>query len=159
MAGDQAVASALKAIEEAHAFTKLPDARRIMVAIGLQESQLVHRYQVLDNGRKGPARGWPQFEQGGIKGVMRHKASKNLAGLICRAHGVDFDAKAIWSAMEHDDILAAVFARLLLWTDPYPLPTDEDGAWALYAERTWKPGKPHRDRWTGNWHKAAELLS
>jgi hypothetical protein len=31
-----------------------------------------------------------------------------------------------------DDMLACVFARLLLWTDPRPLPASEDAGWAAY---------------------------
>lgn len=153
-----AVASAIAAIEAAHAFTRLPDARRILTAIGLQESRLIARYQELDNGRKGPARGFLQFEQGGIRGVMKHPASRELARAICKAHGVAFEPKSIWAEMEHDDVLCAVYGRLLLWTDPYPLPTDEAGAWELY-DRTWRPGKPHPDRWPANWKRAGELLA
>jgi hypothetical protein len=37
----------------------------------------------------------------------------------------------------------------LLLTDPYQLPPrgDFEGSWALYAQRTWRPGKPHRETW------------
>ena len=47
------------------------------------------------------------------------------------------------AALEHDDVLAAAFGRLLLWTDPRAPPAvgDESGAWALYL-RCWRPGKP-----------------
>ena len=34
-----------------------PEALQLQLAIGLQESKLVHRWQVLNGGRKGPARG------------------------------------------------------------------------------------------------------
>ncbi|MCY1303002.1 hypothetical protein D9M70_526890 [compost metagenome] len=56
-----------------------------------------------------------------------------------------FSAGAIWRALEHDDVLAAGFARLLLWSDPKPLPLagDEQGAFDLYL-RTWRPGAYHR---------------
>ena len=49
---------------------------------------------------------------------------------------------------QHDDALAAVAARLLLFTDPKKLPelSDAAGAWNLYV-RTWRPGKPHRKTW------------
>ena len=43
-----------------------PEARVMMLAIGLQESRFVHRRQI-----KGPARGFWQFEQGGgVIGVV-----------------------------------------------------------------------------------------
>jgi hypothetical protein len=54
----------------------------------------------------------------------------------------------VYNSLAHDDVLAAAFARLLLWTDPQRLPSlgDADGAWALYL-RTWRPGKPHPQTW------------
>jgi hypothetical protein len=54
----------------------------------------------------------------------------------------------VWAALERDDVLAFAFGRLLLWTDPKPLPGEHDAAsgWDLYV-RTWRPGKPHPERW------------
>ncbi|MNY10013.1 hypothetical protein D3C86_1429660 [compost metagenome] len=48
---------------------------------------------------------------------------------------------AIWNAIEQDGLLAAALTRLLLWSDPRPLPAvgDEEAALALYL-RTWRPG-------------------
>jgi len=112
-------------------------ARVLLHAINLQENPLRLEQQV-----KGPARGDYQFEKGGgVKGVMTHAASKKLAEEVCRARGVAFDAESIYQAIGRDPILAAALARLLIWTDPKPLPAadDEAGAWALYL-RTWRPG-------------------
>jgi hypothetical protein len=136
-----------------------------LYAIGLQESGLQHRYQLPRNPnrpgeplRKGPARGLWQFELGGgVVGVMTHAASKAHAERICEMRGVAFDAFAVWSALEHDDVLAAVFARLLLWTDPKPLPAlgAVEEAWAYYL-RTWRPGSPHKSAWPRNYAAALE---
>ena len=62
--------------------------------------------------------------------------------------------RRVYQAFEHDDVLAAIFARLLLWTDPYSLPKlgDADGAFNLYI-RTWRPGAYSR----GNAHGRAKL--
>ncbi|MBF8676231.1 hypothetical protein IRZ53_17700 [Pseudomonas fulva] len=112
-------------------------ARVLMYAISLQENPKRYEQQV-----GGPARGDYQFEKGGgVRGVMTHPASKALAQDVCRARGVAFDAEAIYQAIGRDPILAAALARLLIWTDPKPLPaaTDEQGAWDLYL-RTWRPG-------------------
>lgn len=120
-----------------------------MLAIGLQESRFTHRYQVVDGGGKGPARGFWQFERGGgVKGVLTHSASREMAIALCGARGVPADPQSVWLAMETDDVLAAGFARLLLFTDPQPIPdvSDVDGAWSCYV-RNWRPGKPHRDSW------------
>lgn len=97
----------------------------------------------------GPARGLWQFElAGGVRGVLNHPASRQHALAVCVARGVAPDPAAVWAALERDDVLAAAFARLLLWTDPQALPATNDpaGGWALY-ERTWRPGKPHPQRW------------
>lgn len=123
-----------------------PQSRVMLLAIGLQESRFEHRRQM----GNGPARGFWQFEQGGgVKGCVNHAASAPYLRQLCTARGVAFNAPAIWLAIEHDDVLAAGLARLLLFTDPYKLPavTDQGGAWELYADRCWRPGKPHPETW------------
>lgn len=123
----------------------------MLLAIGLQESRFTHTYQIVQGkpSAKGPARGWWQFERmGGVHGVLTHVASKPHALAICRARNVQPTAKDVWERLEHDQILAAAFTRLLLWTDPRSLPKlgDEQGAWDLYM-RVWRPGKPHLRTW------------
>lgn len=124
----------------------------MLFAIGLQESGFLHRRQM----GNGPARGFWQFERdGGTAGVLRHKASYLHALAVCKLRGLTDlkEAELIkghtpnsiveraYHAFERDDVLAAVFARLLLWTDPKSLPElgDVDGAFSLYI-RTWRPG-------------------
>lgn len=116
----------------------------LLLAIGLQESGLVHRHQI-----GGPAHGLLQFERGGgVRGVMSHPASKDHAARVCIERGVEPTVVAAFDAIEFDDVLAMAFGRLLLWTDPEPLPDVQDaqGAWDLYL-RVWRPGKPHRHTW------------
>lgn len=124
-----------------------PLARVILAAIGFQESG----YQVRIQYGNGPARSYWQFEKGSIKGVMLHKASARLAMEICEKRGVDFNSELIWKAMEVDDVLGAAFARLLMYTDPNPLPDNQADAWEMYAKRLWRPGKPHPDKWPASW--------
>ncbi|MHC3750681.1 hypothetical protein ACYKDZ_17575 [Stutzerimonas stutzeri] len=127
-----------------------------MLAIGLQESRFQHRRQI-----GGPARGFWQFEQGGgVRGVLRHPASREHALAVCRVRNVIATEGAVYAALEHDDVLAAAFARLLLWTDPKALPAlgDEQAAWDLYL-RTWRPGKPHRHTWDALYAKALEAVA
>lgn len=155
---DNAIAPALKMLP---AHMDSPQARVMLLAICGQESGLRHRVQITDGGGRGPARGLAQFEvgskasRGGVWGVYLHPASRELLRGICAARDVAHNPPAIWAELEHDDILALAVARLLLYTDPQPLPavTDEPGAWACYL-RTWRPGKPHPDRWPPN-HRAA----
>ncbi len=127
-----------------------------MLAIGLQESRFEHRRQI-----GGPARGFWQFEQGGgVRGVLRHSASREHALAVCRVRNVIATESAVYAALENDDVLAAAFARLLLWTDPKALPAlgDEQAAWDLYL-RTWRPGKPHRHTWDALYAKALEAVA
>lgn len=135
-----------------------PAAVTMLVAISGQEAGYTARYQVLSSGNKGPARGLWQFERGGgVAGVMTHRSSKAHAIALCKHFNVVFDDRAIWTALETNDQLAACFARLLLITDPRPLPPphpfNEQAAWDTYL-RNWRPGKPHRNRWGAHWIKA-----
>ena len=129
-----------------------PDARVMLLAIGLQESRFMYRYQKLVGQpyRKGPALGYWQFEKGGgVQGVLNHPSSMLHARDICASRNVLPTADDVWPELETDDILAAAFARLLLWTDRAPMPkttASHDEAWNCYY-RCWRPGLPKRDTW------------
>ncbi|SKC78207.1 hypothetical protein SAMN05445504_2355 [Burkholderia sp. CF099] len=126
-----------------------PEARVMLLSIGLQESRFMARQQV-----GGPARGFWQFEQGtpvskgGVWGIYLHASSQYWLSGLCDARGVPFDAGSIYNALDKDDVLAAGVARLALFTDPQKLPATSDatGSWALY-QRVWRPGKPRPDTW------------
>ena len=125
------------------------EARVMLYAIGLQESRFTHRAQVIDGGGKGPARGYWQFERaGGVRGVLRHPASKFWMHSVCNARNVPAQETSVWLAMETDDVLAAAAARLLLFTDPSKLPAIGEQSEALrYYLRNWRPGKRHPRTW------------
>lgn len=130
-------------------------ARLMMLTIQKQEDPEERRYQVVrrvdgtlpqnivgPKTAKGPARGLWQFEAGGgIHGVLTHKKTRDHIRIICDHYNVPATAKACWEAVENNDVLAACFARLLLWSDPLPLPkiNEPESAWDLYL-RTWRPG-------------------
>lgn len=138
-----------------------PEAEAMLLAIGLQESLLIHRRQI-----GGPARGLLQFETGGVRGVLTHQHSRSHALAVCSARGVEPTTAAVYAALEHDDVLAMAVGRLLLWTDPKPLPDvgKADEAWALYL-RTWRPGAAKRDhdnllrKWRGNYARVCAELA
>lgn len=91
---------------------------------------------------KGPARGLWQFERGGgVKGVMNHKSTSDLARKACHTFGVAFVPEVVHLELEKNPRLAAVFARLLLWTDPSVVPRagGHDSAFSMYL-RVWRPG-------------------
>jgi hypothetical protein len=89
---------------------------------------------------------------------MSHSATTEMARVLCRDRNVPFDPGAAWGRLEFDDVLAAGFARLLLWSDPKPLPRDMEGAWQSYSERTWRPGKPHFKTWPAFWEQARTFV-
>ncbi len=137
----------------------------------LQEDPQQHRRQW----PTGPARGLWQFEpgteqsRGGIWGVYLHPASRESLRELCVDRGTPFEPEAIYERLQHDDVLAAGLARLLLFTDPARLPGlgDEEGAWQLYL-RTWRPGAftrgnatkraALRQRWARNYALALEVV-
>jgi hypothetical protein len=133
----------------------------MLTAIALQESRFLHRRQIASRAGGilafGPARGWWQFEMGGVEGVLSHHASRASAEAVCRVLGYDpADERGVHLALEHNDVLAACFARLLLWTDPRLLPQGPDKAvdgWTQYLA-TWRPGKPHATTWAGHFATA-----
>lgn len=126
-----------------------PQACVMLLAIGLQESQFEHRRQLVGKPPRptGPAKSFWQAEQGGgmIHGVRRHRLTAQIAAELIKVRNVAPNDRAVWDAVEHDDVLAAGLARLLLWTDPKALPKlgDAEGAWQLYL-RTWRPGAYER---------------
>jgi hypothetical protein len=130
----------------------------MLLAIALQESGLRSRYQVLPQGSPGPARGWWQFERGGgVRGVLGHPRAGPLALALCERYGVRPTEDAMWRAIEGHDGLAVGLARLLLWTDPAPMPTSEADGWQCYL-RCWRPGKPHPATWAGHWRTASAAV-
>lgn len=122
------------------------EARHMLVAIAVQESGLRHRRQV-----KGPARGWWQFEVNGVIGVVAHHATSRYAAEACNDLGYeDASPRELYEAMEHNDVLAAVFARLNLYWLPQALPDSAQEGWLQY-KTAWNPGKPHPERWIESW--------
>lgn len=140
------------------AFALLPqamnrlEARAMLLSIGLQESQFEARRQ----GGGGPARGFWQFERGGgVTGVLGHPSTMEASAAVCAALCYTPTVATCYTAIEHNDVLACCFARLLLWTLPDRLPTRDqsDRGWAQYLH-AWRPGKPHPASWADNFATA-----
>ena len=116
------------------------EARAMLIAIGLQESRFQHRKQL-----GGPAHGFWQFESaGGVHGILTHPVTKPIIAGVLEV--LRYTPGDCYDAIADNDVLACVFARLLLWTHPEPLPRDAAAAWGYYLA-TWRPGKPHRRTW------------
>ena len=119
-------------------------AKVLLLAIAGQESAWTERVQ----SGNGPAHGFWQFERaGGVRGVLRMAVAK----AVCARAGIPANETNVWRTMAtpSGDNLAVAFARLLLWSDPKPLPAigDEQAAYDYYV-RNWRPGKPSRERWS-----------
>lgn len=125
---------------------RTPRAQVMLLAIGRQESGFAARRQ---NG--GPARGFWQFELGGVSGVLQHKSSAPYAPIAT--------PDALMTAIENDDLIACRIARLLLYTLPQPLPAigDADDAWKQYVS-AWRPGKPRPLTWPAYYAQAVEAI-
>lgn len=132
-------------------------ARVMLLAIAGQESGFRERIQVPN----GPARSLWQFERGGgVRGVLTHPVSTHKAKAACLLLLVTPTEAAVHEAMAQNDALACTMARLLLLTDPKPLPglDQSDAGWAYYL-RNWRPGKPHPEKWVGNWRTAVAAVA
>lgn len=133
----------------------------IMLAIAGMESRCLHRRQI-------PiphAMGLWQFERGGgVAGVLQHRVTRPLVIGALERRGLPAPdkpgaAEATWRALETDDTLAAILARLLLLSDPAPLPDDPNAALGVYL-RTWRPGKPQSaTQWLNEWRVSAGALA
>jgi hypothetical protein len=147
-----------------------PEARCLLLAIGAQESGFRDRRQIIQVKRggklvavaEGPAKSFWQGERGGgmVRGVRLHPATAKYARRLYAARGVRPLDTSIWNAIERDDVLAAGLARLLLYADPYKLPAlgHEQLAWETYY-RVWKPGRPRRSEWDGNYARALAFVA
>lgn len=140
-----------------------PQARAQLIAIGLQESGFIARQQ--GGTRKKPGQGkaksfWQFEKNGGAKEVLVDITTRPILTPICDALGYpSWTARELHEAMEHNDTLATVMARLLLWKDPRSMPesTQAEKGWSIYLDR-WRPGQPHHDHWHANFTYAWELI-
>jgi hypothetical protein len=135
------------------AFSLLPggmnssEARAMLFAIGYQESGFRYRKQV-----SGPAVGFWQFERmGGVAEILSSSDTANIIRPIAKTLLYAPTPDACYAGIQHNDVLAAVFARLLLYRDPQAMPakTNPELGWIIY-KRNWRPGKPHPDQWPAN---------
>lgn len=140
----------------------IPDtlpARRMVLAVALQETRLRHRRQVASSGLEtGPAMSFWQFERGGgCVDVFHHHSVNDRMRRICFDFNIEPNSAALWTAMQFQDVVAACAARLLIYIRPQPLPTTADEGWSQYL-LAWRPGKPHPQTWAGHWATADEAV-
>ena len=153
-----AIAPALQELHQC-GIPDTPAARRFLLAIALQESALSHRRQVIaGKGEAGPAASFWQFESGGgCKGVLTHYQVADCMRRMCDHYNVAATPPGLWEAMRYQDIVAAIAARLLVYTLPDKLPTTPEAGWAQYVD-AWRPGKPHPQTWANAWETATKTV-
>jgi hypothetical protein len=146
-----------------------------LVAVALQESGLEHRRQLVKcpDGvltPVGPARGFFQFESAGV-----HQAGLNGPS-CCRDMIYSLDPCALpikgggklrgeWKplhlALEQpcNDRVACLLAAALPRSLglKWPKVGDETACWMVYF-RAWRPGMPHRERWTRSYARARDAV-
>lgn len=136
----------------------VPRAAQVMLlAIAGQESAWKYHLQ---QSAGSAAHGYWQFERmGGVNGVLTHPKVGPIAAALCKDVYVQPSATAVWGflATAAGDYLATAFARLLLWTDPAPLPTTQGDGWSCYTG-LWRPGKPRPHDWPANYQAAAAAV-
>lgn len=151
----------------------LPQVEVLMLAATRQEAPNREQCQLpVRPGKCGPARGIWQFEEGGgVRGVLRHAATRQAAIDLCHALGVEPTVEGVFAALPKadGDVLDAGFARLLFWTHPRPLPAlgDVQGAFEYYLA-TWRPGAwsrgskkqraELREKWAANYAAALAVV-
>ena len=143
-----------------------PAARALLICIALQETGLRARRQMLEardhwwESKPGKGHGFWQFERdGGVRGVMRHPAASAIVLPVIDAMLYPRDPYAVHEALIHNDVLACVLARALLYSTPDAMPAqnEPDKGWAIYI-KAWRPGKPHPESWPENYRIAWEAV-
>jgi hypothetical protein len=136
------------------------EAEALLLAIAHQESRCAARRQK----PAGPARSWWQIESQTAHAVISKWSDgrsrlKDLGALTSVGlPGGQYDLST-W--VECSELAACIIARGLLWLEPSPLPAlgDQQGAWKYYAERTWRPGKPHPETWPDAYEQAMDAVA
>ena len=144
-----------------------PAARAMLIAIALQESGLKARRQMLEardhwwESKPGKGHGFWQFERdGATRGVMvRHAAASAIVLPVLAELLYPPDPYAVHEAIIHNDVLACVLARALLYSVPASLPgQDEPGnGWEQYLS-VWRPGRPKPDTWEAHYRTAWDVV-
>jgi len=142
------------------------EARAEILTIGLQESDFVHRQQLIGSKAhwwlsiNGPATGFQQFELVGVTEVLRNPATRQRALYVCDLFGYPPEPSVIHKALVHNDLLGAVWSRLALWRVREPLAKEnnpEEG-WRQYIQ-IWAPGKAKPLKWLACWEEAWRVVN
>ena len=138
-----------------------PEARAMILAVSLQESQLEHRRQLprRAGAGPGPARGFPQFETVSLRLLLKNPATSEHLRHACASLTILPNVPAIHRAVEFQDVLGACCARLLLWALPHRLPlrSQPEEGWQQYLA-AWNPGCPRPVTWAEHYARAWQVI-
>lgn len=141
-----------------------------LLAVALQETQLIDRYQVLRRRpfRRGQGRSFYQFElgqpgptnPGGFLGLYNFRNSRVRRMFADLADEFQIpDTPATWfDLILGHDVAAVCAARALMYSDAFPIPTTSEATWLMYL-RTWNPGKPHPTPWKRNYRNSRTIVN
>jgi len=147
------------------AMDSLP-ARAMLLAIGLQESRFLYRFQgsqTFSRSDDGPAGGFWMFEPAGVRAVLAHRYAKGpiieAAARLRYTTIANMNSEQVVGILEDNDVLACVFARCLLWTHASDLPLEEEQGkgWRQYTD-LWRPGRPRPETWPALYSEAWSRL-
>ena len=139
-------------------------ARAMLYAAGLQESNLSARFQATPASsalRKGAGRGLWQMRIDDVSRLLTTNSTKERSEAISNKYVGSVHPHAVWATLEYNDVLAAIFARLMLWPDPAALPAPaavNERAALDYYIRCWRPNSPREKDWTVNWRATVEMI-
>lgn len=141
-----------------HGIEDKMSARRMLVAIAMQESNLAHRRQVSSDGTEsGPAVSFYQAELTGAGyWLLRHAVSGPILKKACADFNITATPQGVWDAIRYNDVFASIVARLNLFVLPSAMAEAVDIGWKQYLS-AWRPGKPHESTWPTNW-SAADII-
>jgi len=92
--------------------------------------------------------------------MLRHPLIGPMVRALARSLGCPITALGIWEDLlgnPNAETLAVGLARLLLWSDRYPLPTNAAEGWGVY-DRVWRPGDPHPETWPDTYAEADAVV-
>lgn len=139
-----------------------PEARGLLLAIALHESNLEHRVQRKKGGGELPhlARGFWQFEEAGVRAALGHPRNGWLRTLL-PAFALPVEPKRLHTAVAYSEIAMVLLARALLWPHPQALPRVDiaavEEAYAYYLA-CWRPGKRRPEDWREDWAASVRFL-
>lgn len=126
------------------------EAEVLLVAIALQETKLKDRFQV----GGGPAMSFWQIEPP----TAYRTVAKWPAGAAVLAN-LELSTNDLMSWLPWSELGACIVARGILWLEPSPLPDvpNPSAGWQYYAEKCWRPGKPHPELWSDHYWEASRV--